>query len=257
MEHAMPNSQEIEAKSHSPVPQGYVLGAEEGEHLIHFRDGGNIFIKVDPVTGSNNLGLGTQQLPKGSGIPVHRHLHKDEAFYILEGSGMVTLNDVYHPCERGGTIFIPKNTWHGFSSPDQELVLLWIMVPPGLDGFFRENLQPTGSRSTQLLSNMGKNSGRRGERFAHWHNAEARLCSCAQACRAWRRCHAAHSTAHVCDMDAAKRRLHSRGGRLSRHVGEGHREDLWAPLAGLYAERASRISWAKLGQPATKGEPMK
>ncbi|HEX3232145.1 MAG TPA: hypothetical protein VHQ95_24425, partial [Pyrinomonadaceae bacterium] len=24
---AMPNSQEIEAKSHSPVPQGYVLGA--------------------------------------------------------------------------------------------------------------------------------------------------------------------------------------------------------------------------------------
>ena len=67
MEHAMPNSQEIEAKSHSPVPQGYVLGAEEGEHLIHFRDGGNIFIKVDPVTGSNNLGLGTQQLPKGLG----------------------------------------------------------------------------------------------------------------------------------------------------------------------------------------------
>jgi len=136
MEHAMPNSQEIEAKSHSPVPQGYVLGAEEGEHLIHFRDGGNIFIKVDPVTGSNNVGLGTQQLPKGSGIPVHRHLHKDEAFYVLEGSGMVTLNDVCHPCERGGTIFIPKNTWHGFSSPDQELVLLWIMVPPGLDGFF-------------------------------------------------------------------------------------------------------------------------
>jgi len=26
MEHAMPNSHEIEAKSHSPVPQGYVLG---------------------------------------------------------------------------------------------------------------------------------------------------------------------------------------------------------------------------------------
>ncbi len=33
----MPNSQEIEARSNSPVPQGYVLGASEGEHLIHFR----------------------------------------------------------------------------------------------------------------------------------------------------------------------------------------------------------------------------
>jgi fructose-1,6-bisphosphatase len=51
-----------------------VLGAEEGEHLIHFREGGNIFIKVDPVTGSNNLGLGTQQLPEGSSIPVLRVL---------------------------------------------------------------------------------------------------------------------------------------------------------------------------------------
>ena len=73
-----------------------MLGAGEGEHLIHFRDGGNIFIKVDPVKGSNNLALGTQQLPKGSGIPVHRHPHNDEAFYVLEGRGSVTLNDVRH-----------------------------------------------------------------------------------------------------------------------------------------------------------------
>jgi len=116
----MPNSNQSEAKSHKVVPHGYVLGAGEGEHLIHFRDGGNIFIKVDPAQGSENLALGTQQLPKGSGIPVHRHLDMDEAFYVLEGSGTVTLNDVRHSCETGGTIFIPRNTWHGFSSPDQE-----------------------------------------------------------------------------------------------------------------------------------------
>ena len=100
----MPNSKEIEAKSRKPVLQGYVLGAREGEHLIHFRDAGNIFIKVDPVKGSNNFALGTQQLPKGSAILVHRHFHMDEAFYVLEGSGTVTLNDVRHSCERGGTI---------------------------------------------------------------------------------------------------------------------------------------------------------
>jgi len=150
MEHAMPNSKEIETKSHNPVPQGYVLGAGEGEHLIHFRDGGDIFIKVDPVKGSNNLALGTQQLPKGSGIPVHRHPHNDEAFYVLEGSGSVTLNDVRHSCERGETIFIPKNTWHDFSSPDQELVLLWIMVPPGLDSFFRETCSRPGEPRKEL-----------------------------------------------------------------------------------------------------------
>jgi len=150
MEQVMPNNDEIETRSQGSVPHGYILGAGQGERLIHYRDGGTIFIKVDPLSGSNNFGLGTQQLPKGSGIPVHRHLGQDEAFYVLEGAGIVTLNDAPHPCERGGTIFIPKNTWHGFSSPDQEMVLLWIMVPPGLDGFFRETCSRPGEPRKQF-----------------------------------------------------------------------------------------------------------
>jgi gentisate 1,2-dioxygenase len=68
----------------------------------------------------------------------------DEAFYVLEGSGAVSLNDVRQPLEKGGTIFIPKNTWHGFSNPDQELLLLWLVTPAGLDGFFRETCNPPG-----------------------------------------------------------------------------------------------------------------
>ena len=144
----MPDSWEIEA--HKPVPEGYVLRAGEGDRLIHFRDAGDIFIKVDPVRGSDNFALGTQQLPRGSGIPIHRHFHMEEAFYVLEGSGTVTLNDVRYSCERGGTIFIPRNTWHGFDSPDQELVLLWIMAPPGLDGFFRETCSAPGEPRKDL-----------------------------------------------------------------------------------------------------------
>ena len=68
--------------------QGYVLGATEGEHLIHFRDHGNIFIKVGSATGSDNLAMGTQQVTLAAGIPIHRHFQMDEAFYILEGSGV-------------------------------------------------------------------------------------------------------------------------------------------------------------------------
>jgi quercetin dioxygenase-like cupin family protein len=125
-------------------PQGYVLGATEGEHLVHFRDHGQIFIKAGSATGSDNLALGTQQVTIGAGIPIHRHLQMDEAFYILEGSGVVTLNDVPHSFEKGGTIFIPRNSWHGFANPDHELLLLWLMSPAGLDGFFRETCNPPG-----------------------------------------------------------------------------------------------------------------
>jgi quercetin dioxygenase-like cupin family protein len=126
------------------APQGYVLGATEGEQLVHFRDHGKIVIKLGSRTGSDNLAIGTQQVMIGSGIPVHRHFVMDEAFYVLEGSGTFTLNDVPHPFEKGATIFIPKNSWHGFSNPDHELLLLWIVTPAGLDGFFRDTCSPPG-----------------------------------------------------------------------------------------------------------------
>lgn len=125
-------------------PQGYVLGAAEGEQLVHFRDHGKIFIKVGSASGSDNLALGTQQVTVGAGIPIHRHFQMDEAFYVLEGSGIFILNEARHSFEKGGTIFIPKNSWHGFANPDHELLLLWTVSPAGLDGFFRDTCNPPG-----------------------------------------------------------------------------------------------------------------
>lgn len=129
-----------------PAPQnGYVVAAGKGEHLIHFRDGGDIFINASSATGSNRMALGTQQVKRGAGIPVHRHLQMDEAFYVLEGSGFVTLDDVSHPFERGATIFIPAKSWHGFTNPDDDIVLLWTVAPQGLESFFRETCSPPGT----------------------------------------------------------------------------------------------------------------
>ena len=131
-------------------PQGYVLGAGGGELLIHFRDHGQIVIKAGPATGFDSLALGTQQVTIGAGVPIHRHLKMDEAFYVLQGSGVFILNDVPHSFEQGATIFIPKNSWHGFVNLDQELILLWIMSPAELDGFFRETCRPPGQPPKQL-----------------------------------------------------------------------------------------------------------
>ena len=130
--------------STSLARKGYVLGPTGGEHLVHFRSAGHIFINAGVGTGSPNLAFGTQQVPVGAGILVHRHLQMDEAFYVLEGAGTFILDDVHHPIEKGGTIFIPKHTWHGFANPDRELILLWITTPASLDGFFRETCNPPG-----------------------------------------------------------------------------------------------------------------
>jgi quercetin dioxygenase-like cupin family protein len=130
--------------------QGLVLAAGDGEHLIHFRDGGDVFIKVSPATGCRALAWGTQQVMRGTGIPTHRHTQMEEFFFVLEGSGTFRLNDVAHPIERGTTISIPKNSWHGFLNPDHELLLLWMVTPPGLEVFFRETCSPPGAPRKRL-----------------------------------------------------------------------------------------------------------
>jgi len=130
--------------------RGFVLGPGEGEHLVHFRDRGDIFIKLGSATGSSDLAVGTQQVKVGTGIPIHRHFKMDEAFYVLEGRGHVVLNEERHAFARGGTVFIPKNTWHGFENPDHELLLLWIVSPAGLDGFFRDTCSPPGAPAKAL-----------------------------------------------------------------------------------------------------------
>lgn len=127
-----------------------MLDRDRDEHLIHFRDRGNIFIKIGTATGSGDLAIGTQQVMAGSGIPIHRHFKMDEAFLVLEGSGTVLLDDVRHPFEKDTAIFIPKNTWHGFENPDHEVLLQWVVTPAGLDGFFRDTCSPPGTTPKQL-----------------------------------------------------------------------------------------------------------
>jgi hypothetical protein len=65
----------------APMTVGYALGPNDGEHLI--LRGGSIFIKADPTRGSKGITMLTQQVVAGAGIPIHRHLQMDEAFYVL------------------------------------------------------------------------------------------------------------------------------------------------------------------------------
>jgi quercetin dioxygenase-like cupin family protein len=128
--------------------QGYVLGPTEGEHLI--RNAGSILIKVDPSRGSNNLALGTQQVPIHTGIQVHQHQEADEVLFVLDGVGFGILGDQRMPVKKGSAVYIPKGIWHGVENPDSELSLLWVVAPPGLEEFFREVASAPGAPPKQL-----------------------------------------------------------------------------------------------------------
>jgi len=152
------------AEAQRASPQGYVLSATEGEHLM--RGGGNIFIKADPSRGSNNMALGTQQVPLGAGIRVHQHERADEVLFVLEGTGVGILGDTRTPIEKGTSVYIPKGIWHGVQNPASELLLLWVVAPPGLEAFFREVGSAPGAPPKQLTpEQVGEIARRHGMQF--------------------------------------------------------------------------------------------
>ena len=128
-----------------------VLARDEGEVLLDSK-GRTTIVKVSPRTGSRLLAMGTQDMPPGSGMRVHRHDRTEEILYISEGTGTVILGDERIPVEKDTTIWVPPGTWHGVENPDDHMHILWFVTPPGLDDFFRGMFWHPGEDPRQLTT---------------------------------------------------------------------------------------------------------
>jgi mannose-6-phosphate isomerase-like protein (cupin superfamily) len=144
---------------------GYVLRANEGE-ILQRGKGNTVTIKVDPKTGSPSMAIGTQLLDAGVGIPVHMHEHEDEVLFVHEGGGVAVLGGERKVIGKGDTVYIPHGVWHGVETKDTGVNLLWVVTPPGLEGFFREISSPLGAPPKVLTPAQIEDIGRKhGVRF--------------------------------------------------------------------------------------------
>src|SRR6267378_8513244 len=78
-----------DCRSGSGATRDTCSAPDGGDHLVHFRNPGNIFT-------SGNLALRTQEVPVDAGIPIHRHFEYDKAQQFM----VVQLRSAYYPyCE--------------------------------------------------------------------------------------------------------------------------------------------------------------
>ncbi|MGB7241654.1 MAG: cupin domain-containing protein [Sulfitobacter sp.] len=64
---------------------------------------------------SSEVVLGVAQIPPGGVLAAHRH-PPAEFYFILSGSGIVTLEGVSHPVRNGSGVFIPGNAEHSLEA---------------------------------------------------------------------------------------------------------------------------------------------
>jgi mannose-6-phosphate isomerase-like protein (cupin superfamily) len=76
------------------------------------------------------VGFDHVRIPKGAALEPHIHEGSESFLYILQGTTVVTLDGQNYPVGVGDTIYIPAGVSHGFSTPDEDVVLVSVQSPP-------------------------------------------------------------------------------------------------------------------------------
>jgi quercetin dioxygenase-like cupin family protein len=107
--------------------------------------------------------LQTQGEPTGFGPPMHVHRDAAEAFYVLEGTYVMYIEQRQDVCPPGSFVYVPPNVPHTFQviSP-QPGTKLNIFSPAAMVGFFEElaDAEANGTATPELLSHISERYGR-------------------------------------------------------------------------------------------------
>lgn len=139
-----------------------VIDPSQGEFLGVAGD--NYRVIIDGAGTSNSFSVFDMTIPPGGGPTPHSHPNFQEWFYVTEGeleykteAGKVTV-------KKGGFVYIPRGgAIHCFSNVSAETArVLCVVLPAGLEGFFREfgvpiahgEFPPPLTMNAELLSKL-------------------------------------------------------------------------------------------------------
>jgi len=112
----------------------YALGPGEGR-VIDLGDFA-VTVKASESETGGVVSVLENEEPPGFGPPIHVHHDCAEAFYVLAGEYIMSLEDREVVCPAGSFIFIPKGTRHGFRVGDVPSRKLNFYFPASMVAYF-------------------------------------------------------------------------------------------------------------------------
>lgn len=82
------------------------------------------------LTPSNKLTAGIATCPPSFGFLGHHSHEQAELYFILEGEGLMKVDDVEQKVSKGGVVYIPGNAEHGIRNLSEEKDLVWLYCFP-------------------------------------------------------------------------------------------------------------------------------
>jgi quercetin dioxygenase-like cupin family protein len=89
-------------------------------------------------TGFGTLAMGYQTIAPHSRVREHSHGDQVELQICFRGSGHVMVDGAKHPLVPGTACMLGYDVKHEIvNDTDEDLVMLWVITPPGLEDFFK------------------------------------------------------------------------------------------------------------------------
>ena len=88
-----------------------------------------------------------ERLPKGAEPPPHVHRREDEAFFLLDGELTVRVGDETFGARPGSFVFCPRDVPHLLTVESDEVRMLTLCTPGGVEQLFVELGEPATSRT--------------------------------------------------------------------------------------------------------------
>ena len=88
-----------------------------------------------------------EQLPRGAEPPPHVHRREDEAFFVLDGALTVRVGDRTFSASPGSFVFCPRNVPHLLTVESDEVRMLTLCTPGGVERLFVELGEPASTRT--------------------------------------------------------------------------------------------------------------
>jgi quercetin dioxygenase-like cupin family protein len=138
----------------------FIVQPGEGRRL----DLGNFeaLVLADAASTSESFSvLQTQAEPSGFGPPLHVHRDAAEAFYVLEGTYLMHLEEHQERCGPGSFVYVPPNVVHTFVVvSDRPGKKLNIFSPAAMVGFFEElaEAEANGTATPERLAEISEHN---------------------------------------------------------------------------------------------------
>jgi mannose-6-phosphate isomerase-like protein (cupin superfamily) len=87
-------------------------------------------------SGISQCSLAEELLPPGHAVTPHHHREIEEIYYILEGSGVMTVGDEQRQVAAGDAIFVPRGHRHSLANTGNQPIRLLVACGPA---FFYED----------------------------------------------------------------------------------------------------------------------